>query len=117
MAPVVLVSELPGARGGLALAAGCAVAMAGDHGADEGAVLLVEVGGGRSRGPTMLASQAARELEARMREAGFDCAARGRLAWLRTPAEPGLARGARRRVASRRAGPRGRRLRTCGTPL
>ena len=71
------------------MAAGCAVAIAGGHDAEDGAVLLVEVGADRSRGPTMLASQAARELEARMREAGFDCAARGRLAWLRVPAEPG----------------------------
>jgi hypothetical protein len=93
MAAPVLVSELPGAGGGLPLAAGCAVAVGrlatAEDRARNGAVLLVEVGGGRARGPTMLAAAAARELEDRLREAGFACAARGRLAWLRIPAEPG----------------------------
>ena len=84
MAQLVLVSELPGAGGAVALAAGCAVAMAR---ATNGAVLLAEVGDGRSRGPTMLAAEGARELESGLRDAGFECAARGRLAWLRIAAE------------------------------
>ena len=88
MAALVLVSELPGAGGGVALAAGCAVALG--HGAGgERAVLMAEVGASRGRGPTMLASEGARELEGRLRESGFECAARGRLAWLRVAAEPG----------------------------
>jgi hypothetical protein len=85
MARPVLVAELPGAAGGVALAAGCAVAAAVEAG-DGAEVLMVEVGDGRARGPTMLAAGAARELEARLREAGFQCSARGRLAWLRIPA-------------------------------
>ncbi len=52
-------------------------------------MLLVEVGAGRGRGPTMLADEAARELERELREAGFECAARGRLAWLRIADQEG----------------------------
>src|SRR5688572_12925850 len=93
MAALVLVSELPGSGGGLALAAGCAVAIAREAAAGGGeagdAILLVEVGGGRGRGPTMLAAEAARELEGQLRESGFECAARGRLAWLRIAPDPG----------------------------
>jgi len=76
---LVLVSELPdgGDRLPPAAALGVAAAQAGR------AVLLAEVAGSRGRGPTMLASESARALEHRLRAGGFDCAARGRLAWLR----------------------------------
>ncbi|MDX6581365.1 MAG: hypothetical protein QOI10_549 [Solirubrobacterales bacterium] len=89
MAPVVIVSELPGAGGRPALAAATAVALATerDRRAVE-AVLLVEVGEVRGRGPTILAAAAARELEGELREAGFECVARGRLAWLRIAEQP-----------------------------
>jgi hypothetical protein len=92
MATRLLVTALPGARGRTAVAAAIGVALAAappDAGDGfDGAVLLVEVGDGRSRGPTILAAAAARELEGRLRAAGHACAARGRLAWLRIPAEP-----------------------------
>ena len=49
-------------------------------------MLLAELGGERGRGPTMLASAPARELEEGLREAGFErVAARGRLCWLGLP--------------------------------
>ncbi len=94
MPAVVLAGELPDAGGGLAWAAAVAVALAreGDVApiaGDDGAVVLVEVGSGRARGPTMLAADAARELERDLREAGFEAAARGRLAWVRLEAEDG----------------------------
>ncbi len=90
MAALVLAAELPGASGGLALAASTAVSIARrDAADDQPAVLLVEAGGARSRGPTMLASEAARELEHALRDGGFESAARGRLAWLRIAAEAG----------------------------
>ena len=41
----------------------------------------------RARGPTMLAADAARELERRLRDAGLAAAARGRLCWLRLARE------------------------------
>ncbi len=95
MAAVILAAELPGARGGgLAWAAAVAVAFAREADAaraagDDGAVLLVEIGGQRARGPTMLAADGARELERELRAAGFEAAARGRLAWLRLAADEG----------------------------
>ena len=76
MPRLVLVSELPGAAGGPPTAAALAVACATGDGQP---VALIEVGG-RRRGPTMLASSSARSLEERMRAAGRDCRARGRLA-------------------------------------
>jgi Transglycosylase SLT domain/D-alanyl-D-alanine carboxypeptidase/Putative Flp pilus-assembly TadE/G-like len=90
MAPLVLATELPQAGGGLATAAALAVALATGRtaGGGERAVALIEVGGGR-RGPTMLASDAARSLERRLRDAGRDCAARGRIAWLALEAAEG----------------------------
>ncbi len=49
-------------------------------------MLLVEVGAERGRGPTTLASGAARDLERALRERGFRrAAARGRLCWLGLP--------------------------------
>jgi soluble lytic murein transglycosylase-like protein len=61
----------------LASGADAAAAAGGD-----GAALLIELGGERRRGPTMIAAEAARALENRLRAAGFEAAARGRLAWV-----------------------------------
>ena len=82
---LILSSELAGAGGGLATAAAVAVELAKPdaHLGDDGAVLLAELAGERGRGPTMLAAESAREVERRLRDAGLDAAARGRLAWLR----------------------------------
>jgi len=79
---VVLATELPGAGGGLACAAALAVAIAAEQAPGEG-TLLVDAGGEHARGPTMLASRGARELETRLGEAGLPASARGRLCWLR----------------------------------
>src|SRR4051812_41142785 len=82
----LLAAELPDAGGALPWAAAVAVAIAVDAdaaraaGAD-GAVVLIEVGAERARGPTMLAADGARELERELRAGGFAAAARGRLAW------------------------------------
>ena len=76
MPRLVLVSELPGAAGGPPTAAALAVACGIG---DDQPVALIEVGG-RRRGPTMLSSSSARSLEERLRAAGRDCRARGRLA-------------------------------------
>jgi D-alanyl-D-alanine carboxypeptidase-like protein len=87
-APLMLATDLGEARGGLAVAAAVGVAVAVEEvpGKASG-VLLVELGAERGRGPTMLASAPARELEERLREAGFErVAARGRLCWLGLPA-------------------------------
>ena len=82
---LILSSELAGAGGGLATAAAVAVELAKPDArlGGDGAVLLAELAGERGRGPTMLAAESAREVERRLREAGLDAAARGRLAWLR----------------------------------
>ncbi len=96
--PAVLVaSELGRASGGLALAASVAVAAARlGEGADPLPVLLVELGAGTGRGPTMLASRAARGLERSLRAAGYQrVAARGALCWLGLPpGAEGVARAA-----------------------
>ncbi len=87
-ASFVLATDLGEARGGLAIAAavGVSVSVAQEPGRASG-VLLAELGAERGRGPTMLASAPARELEGRLREAGFErVAARGRLCWLGLPA-------------------------------
>jgi hypothetical protein len=83
VAELVVVTELEGARGGLACAAALGCALAGlDR--DTTGVVLAEIRpqSARRRGPTMLASEPARQLEHGLREAGFDVAARGRLAWV-----------------------------------
>ena len=74
---VVLATALPGAGGGLATAASVAVACA----TSGGGVVFAEVGAEARRGPTMLASAGARELEDRLRAAGVEATARGRLCW------------------------------------
>jgi hypothetical protein len=80
---LVLATSLGEAKGGLAVAA--AVGVAASHG--RSAVLIVEVGAGGRRGPTMLAATAARDLEDALRAEGFEqVAARGRLCWLGLPA-------------------------------
>jgi hypothetical protein len=82
MPPLVIAAELPGAGGGVAVAASIAVSLAASEAARPGGVLMVEAGAERKRGPTMLASEAARGLEGRLSDAGFGAAARGRLCWL-----------------------------------
>jgi hypothetical protein len=79
--PLIIAAELPGAGGGLAAAASVAVMLA-DSSPHPRGVLMIETRAGRRRGPTMLASDAARGLERSLGEAGFRAAARGRLCWL-----------------------------------
>ena len=52
-------------------------------------MLLVEIGGGRGRGPTMLADEAARELERELREAGFEARRGGGWPGFGSPNEEG----------------------------
>jgi hypothetical protein len=82
--PLVLATDLGEARGGLAVAAAVGVWVAAEAEPKGGSgVLLAEFGTQGGRGPTMLASPGARELEDGLREAGFErVAARGRLCWL-----------------------------------
>ncbi len=85
--PVVLAGELPGADGGIACAAAVAVAIASaadtaDVAGGDGTVCVLELGTRSRRGPTMLASEGARELERRLGDAGVTASARGRLAWV-----------------------------------
>ena len=84
----VLATDLGEARGGLAVAAALGVSVAvGEEPGRASGVLLAELGAEGGRGPTMLASAQARELEDALREAGFErAAARGRLCWLGLPA-------------------------------
>jgi hypothetical protein len=82
---LVLATETASGRGGLAACAAAGVAAAARN---RNGVLLVEVDSARARGPTMLASEAARSLERSLRMAGIDAAAaRGRLCWLSLPTE------------------------------
>jgi Transglycosylase SLT domain/D-alanyl-D-alanine carboxypeptidase len=85
-ASLLLATDVGEAKGGLAVAAAIAVALAVEEPGRASGVLLAELGGERGRGPTMLASAPARELEEGLREAGFErVAARGRLCWLGLP--------------------------------
>jgi Transglycosylase SLT domain/D-alanyl-D-alanine carboxypeptidase/Putative Flp pilus-assembly TadE/G-like len=82
----VLCGGLPGADGATAAAAALAVALAADDdlapaAGGDGTAIVVEVGE-RRRGPTMIAAEPARALETRLRDAGFEASARGRLAWV-----------------------------------
>lgn len=79
--PLIIAAELPGAGGGLAAAASVAVTLAASS-ADPRGVLMIETRAARRRGPTMLASDAARKLEQALAEAGVRAAARGRLCWV-----------------------------------
>jgi hypothetical protein len=79
--PVVIAAELPGASGGLWAAASVAVMLAASSAESRG-VLMIETLAERRRGPTMLASDAARRLERSLGEAGVSAAARGRLCWV-----------------------------------
>jgi hypothetical protein len=79
--PLVIAAELPGAGGGLAAAASVAVMLAAPS-AESRAVLMIETRAERRRGPTMLASEAARRLERSLSAAGVPAAARGRLCWV-----------------------------------
>jgi hypothetical protein len=83
---LILATSLGQAKGGMAVAAAVAVALS--H--RPRTVLLVELGAGGRRGPTMLAGSGARELEEALRGDGFDhVAARGRLCWLGLGADDG----------------------------
>src|SRR5436190_9138006 len=76
---LILATSLGQAKGGLAVTAAVAVAF----GHERPATLFVEFGAGGWRGPTMLASGSARELEDVLRAEEFDrVSARGRLCWL-----------------------------------
>jgi hypothetical protein len=80
---VVLATGIGGARDASASAAAVAVAaaLAGDR--DRPApVVVAELDSRSARGPTMLASVAARRLERALGGAGFPAAARGALAWV-----------------------------------
>jgi hypothetical protein len=80
---LVIATGLPNAGGEVAAAAAVAVAAASlDRVRERGGVLLVELGGERRRGPTMLASQGARRLEEELRGEGLAAAARGALCWV-----------------------------------
>jgi hypothetical protein len=79
--PLIIAAELPGAGGGLAAAAAIAVTLAASS-PDPRGVLMIETRAERRRGPTMLASDAARKLERALAEAGVRAAARGRLCWV-----------------------------------
>jgi Transglycosylase SLT domain/D-alanyl-D-alanine carboxypeptidase len=84
--PVILASAIGGSGGAASLAA--AIGVAATAVAGGGAALLVDVAGGQRRGPTVLASEAARELEDRVRGFGgvFEAAAaRGNLCHLSLP--------------------------------
>jgi Transglycosylase SLT domain/D-alanyl-D-alanine carboxypeptidase/Putative Flp pilus-assembly TadE/G-like len=80
---VVLATSVGGAGGGAALAAAVGVAAAGEGGLAAPAVLLAELDRPPgARGPTLLASSAARDLEDAVRDLGDGCgspAARGHL--------------------------------------
>jgi len=85
---LAIATALPGAGGGVAAAAAVAVATASlERVRRRGAVLLVEVGGERRRGPTMLAAASARELEATLRAEGLEASARGALCWVHSGAD------------------------------
>ena len=75
----VIAGRLPGADGAAAAAAALAVALAAEA---DAATTVFELGGERRRGPTMIAAESARSLEARLRGAGFEASARGRLTWV-----------------------------------
>jgi hypothetical protein len=85
----VIAAELPGAGGGVASAASVAVMAAATAGAEHG-VLMIETAVERRRGPTMLASDAARRLERSLGDAGIRAAARGRLCWVSLPGDDPL---------------------------
>ncbi|HSI81881.1 MAG TPA: hypothetical protein VK919_14655 [Solirubrobacterales bacterium] len=79
---LVIATALPGAGGGAASAAALAVAAASlDRFRGRGGVLVVELGGDRRRGPTMLASAPARRLEDALRAEDLAAAARGAICW------------------------------------
>jgi hypothetical protein len=81
--PVVLATALGAAASTAATAAAVAVAVAVEEDRDRPApVVVAEIDARSARGPTMLASVAARRLERTLTEAGIRAAARGALAWL-----------------------------------
>lgn len=86
--PLAIATALPGAGGAVPTAAALAVATASlDRFRDRGGVLVAEAGGERRRGPTMLASAAARQLEDVLRADGLAASARGALCWTHIEAD------------------------------
>jgi hypothetical protein len=90
--PVVLATGIGGAGGTAATVAAVAVAAALEGDRDRpAAVLVAELDARSPRGPTMLASVSARDLERTLAAAGLRAGARGALAWLSLPGgEEGL---------------------------
>jgi hypothetical protein len=83
----VIATELGDAKGGVAVSAAIAVILAASSARGPCGALLAELGPERQRGPTLLASTPARELEQTLGRIGFErVAARGRLCWLGLPA-------------------------------
>ena len=81
--PLVLATEVGDAGGIAASAAAVATVAATEGDGDRPApVAVAELGADARRGPTMLASSAARELERRLSSSGHRAAARGTLCWL-----------------------------------
>jgi hypothetical protein len=79
---LAIATGLPGAGGEVASAAAVAVAAVMGGPRERGGALLIEVGAERRRGPTVLASPAARYLEEELRGRGVVAAARGVLCWV-----------------------------------
>ena len=86
MRPLVAVADAGRSSGGLAEAAARAVAVA--RRSDEGALVVELSDEERRRRPTLLASDAARDLERAVRAlpGGERAVARGSLCWLKLPA-------------------------------
>ena len=85
-APLVLATDAGDAGGVAASAAAVAASAAteGDH-RRPAPVAVAELGARSGRGPTMLASVAARDLERGLAGVGFRAAARGQVCWLSLP--------------------------------
>ena len=82
--PLLVLATGAGDAGGVAARAAAVAASAAtedDHGRPA-PVVVAELGARAKRGPTMLASLAARDLERRLVAAGFRAAARGSVCWL-----------------------------------
>jgi hypothetical protein len=90
--PILLVTAIGRAEGALASAAAVGVAAATATDRDRPApVVVAELGAEGSRGPTMLASAAARRLETELGARGVRAAARGAVCWVGLPGgEEGL---------------------------
>ena len=104
----VVVCAAAGDAGGCepaAAAVGVALASGGDGGSSAGAdgAVVAVVGGDGRRGPTMLAAEASRRLEAGLADSGLDASARGRLAWVSIGAGEGWQEAATQTVSVARS--------------